>query len=410
MQVVYPRCAGLDVHKKTVVACILSTSPQGRVTREIRTFSTMTAELLALGDWLGEHQVTHVAIESTGIYWKPVFNVLEEGRTFVLVNPQHIKAVPGRKTDVKDSEWLADLLRHGLLQPSFIPPHPIRAIRELTRYRKTLVHERTQEVTRLHKVLESANIKLSSVVTDILGKSGRAMVEALAQGEASPEQMAQLAQGKLRPKITQLQLSLEGRLIEQHRLLIRHLLAHIDFLEASIAQVQREIDQLLAPLAEAVERLQEIPGISAVAASAILAEIGLDMSRFPSAKHLASWAGLCPGNRQSAGKRLSGTTTKGNPWLRAILGEVVWALSHMHDTYLAAQFHRLARKRGLQKAVVAVAHSVLTIIYYLLRDGQHYQDLGPEYFLKLDQQRVEQHHIRRLQALGYNVTLSPASA
>jgi transposase len=407
MQVLHQRCAGLDIHKKTVVACILITNPDGQVQKQIRTFSTMTVDLLALADWLEILAVTHIALESTGVYWHPVFNLLEEGHTILLVNPQHIKAVPGRKTDAKDSEWLADLLRHGLLQASFIPPQPIRELRTLTRYRKTLVQERAQEINRLQKVLEGANIKLAAVATDILGKSGRDMLNALVTGEQDAETLAELARGKLRAKLPQLRQALDGRVHPSHRFLLQRILAHVDFLEESLALVQQEMEQALSPFEEAMTLLQSIVGLHETAAAAIVAEIGVDMSRFPSAKHLASWAGVCPGNKQSGGKRLSGKPTKGNPYLRAILAEVVWAISHTKDNYLSAQYHRLARRLGKKKAIVAVSHSVLVIIYHVLREKEPYADLGADYFDKLDTARLERHHIHRLEQLGYTVTLTP---
>jgi transposase len=410
MQVVHERCAGLDVHNRTVVVCILLTQPDGIVQREVRTFATMTADLLALSDWLDALQVGVVALESTGVYWRPVFNLLEEGRTIILVNPQHIKAVPGRKTDVKDSEWLADLLRHGLLTPSFIPPQPIRELRELTRYRKTLVEARAREVSRVQKVLEGANIKLAAVATDVLGKSGRAMLEALIAGEQNPAVLAELARGRLRAKRQELQLALEGRLVAQHRTVLKHLLAHIDFLEQSIAELEAEIERSLVPFGQAVALAQTLPGIAETAATAIIAEIGTDMSRFPSDRHIASWAGVCPGNKQSGGKRLSGQTTKGNPYLRSVLAEVAWAISRTKDNYLSAQFHRIARRRGQQKAVMAVAHSVLVILYHMLQEGRPYADLGPDYFEQLEAARIERYHVRRLERLGYTVTLTPAPA
>ena len=413
MQVVYERCAGLDIHKKTVVACVLVTNPDGSVLRHVRTFATMTADLLALGDWLAHWGVTHVAMESTGIYWQPVYNILEdEGRTLLLVNAQHMKQVPGRKTDVRDSEWLADLLRHGLLAPSFIPPVPIRDLRALTRYRKTLVQERTDEVNRLHKTLESANIKLGSVASEVLGKSGRAMLDALLTGERDAEVLADLARGKLREKLPALRRALVGRVRPHHLVLLDRILAHVDFLEGSIAQVQGAIEAAVASdaEAEAVALLDTIPGVGPTAAAAIVAEIGTDMSRFPSAKHLASWAGVCPGNKQSGGKRLSGKMTKGNPWLRAMLGEVAWVISRQAGTYLHAQYQRIARRRGKNKAAVAVAHSVLVIAYHILRDRRPYADLGADYFDTLDTDRVQRHHVHRLEQLGYTVTLKPKEA
>jgi transposase len=410
MQVIYARCAGLDVHKKTIVVCILLTQATGAVQKIIRTFSTMTADLLALDEWLSSLQVEHLALESTGVYWHPVYNLLEEGRTIILVNPQHMRAVPGRKTDVKDAEWLADLLRHGLLKASFIPPQPIRTLRELTRYRKTLTQERTQEVNRLQKVLEGANIKLAAVATDVLGKSGRAMLDAIVAGSQDADLLAELARGRLRAKLPDLRLALEGHVQPHHRFLLTRILAHIDFLEESLQQIQKEIEQQLSPFEEAMTLAQSIVGIQETAAAAILAEIGTDMSRFPSAKHLASWAGVCPGNKQSGGKILSSAIRPGNPHLKAVLAEVVWAISHTKDNYLSAQYHRLARRRGKKKAVVAVSHSVLVILYHVLRDKKPYSDLGADYFDKLDTKRIERHHIRRLEQLGYTVTLAPKEA
>jgi transposase len=407
MQVIHPRCAGLDVHKKTVVVTSMLTQADGSVEKRTRTFATMTADLLALDDWLKQQAIEVIALESTGVYWHPVYNILEDGRTVVLVNPQHMKAVPGRKTDIKDSEWLADLLRHGLLQPSFIPPKPIRELRDLTRYRKSLVAERTQEVNRLQKMLEGANIKLASVVTDVLGKSGRAMLEALAKGESDANELAALARASLRKKIPQLQKALNGLAQPHHRFLIGQILQHIDFIEGAITQVQREIEQRLGEQAEEVELLQTIPSVKANAAAIIIAEIGTDMSRFPSAKHLASWAGVCPGNKQSAGKRLKNGITKGNPYLRAVLAEIVWSITRT-DTYLAAQYHRIARRKGKRRAVMAVAHSLLVIMYHVLREKKPYQELGADYFDRLDTEQTQRYYVRRLEQLGYAVELSPA--
>ena len=407
MQVVHERCCGLDVHKKTVVACILITLANGEVQRHIRTFSTMTAGLLALSDWLESLAVTVIAMESTGMYWRPVFNLLEEGRSVILVNAQHMKAIPGRKTDMKDSEWLADLLRHGLLKASFIPPAPVRELRDLTRYRKTLVQERAQEVNRLHKVLETANVKLTAVATDVLGKSGRAMLEALVKGATDPEILAELARGRLRQKLPQLQEALDGRVEPHHRLLLKHILAHIAFLEETLEQLQRDIEERLHPFEEAMTLLMSIPGIQALAAATIVGEIGDDMTRFPSAKHLVSWAGVCPGNKQSGGKRRSSKTSRGNATLRAMLAEVVWVLSHMKENYLSAQYHRLARRLGKKKAVMAVSHSLLVIIYQILSSKQPYSDLGADYFEQRDSARLTQRSVRQLEALGYAVTLVP---
>jgi transposase len=410
VEIVHARCCGLDVHKKSAVACVLITRPDGAVERQVRTFKTMTADLLALADWLGSLGVTHVALESTGVYWRPVFNVLEDDeRTLLLVNPQHMRAVPGRKTDVRDSEWLADLLRHGLLRASFIPPAPVRAIRELTRYRKTLVQQRADEINRLQKTLEGANLKLAAVASNVLGVSSRAMLTALLDGERDPDVMADLARGALRTKLPQLRQALVGRVQPHHLVLISQILAHIDFLEQAVAQMQTEIERCLPPFEEALGLLQTIPGIKAVAAAAILAELGPEVSRFPTAGHLASWAGLCPSNKQSAGKRLKGPVNRGNVWLRGIMGEVAWAAIKKRETYFHAQFHRVARRRGRQKAAVAVAHSLLVVIYHVLRTRRPYTELGVDYFDQLDAGRIKRHHVHRLEQLGYTVTLTPAA-
>src|SRR5437763_877877 len=412
MQVVYERCCGRDVHKKTVVACVLLTRPDGTVQRQVRTFATMTADLLALSDWLRGWGVTHVAMESTGVYWQPVFNILEEeeGRTLLLVNAQHIKTVPGRKTDVRDSEWLADLLRHGLLRASFIPPAPIRELRELTRYRQTLVQERTAEVNRLHKTLEAANLKLASVASDIMGASGRDMLQALLSGEQDPAALAELARGKLREKLPALRRALVGRVKPHHLVLIERILAHIDFLEQSIAQVQEESDRCLTPFEYDIVLLDGITGVGRTAATAMVAEMGVDMERFPTHKHLTSWAGACPGNKQSGGKRRSGKTTKGNRWLRAVLAEVAQAIASPPGRYLLAQSQRLAHRRGKNKALMAVAHSVLVIAYHMLKDKRPYSDLGADYFDTRDTTRIQRHHVQRLEQLGFTVTLTPKEA
>jgi transposase len=410
VQVIYERCAAIDIHKKTAVVTVMITQADGSVQEHLHTFSTMTADLLALDDWLRRHRVEVVAIESTGVYWRPVFNLLEEGRTIILVNAQHMKAVPGRKTDANDSQWLADLLRHGLLKPSFIPPRPVRDLRDLMRYRKTLVQERADEVNRLQKVLETANVKLSSVATDVLGKSGRDMLNAILGGQNDPEILAELARGRLRAKLPDLRKALDGRVQPHHRVLLTHVLAHIDFLEESIAQLEAEIGQYLVPFEEAMELVQGIVGIGEVAAASIIAEIGVDMTRFASDKHLASWAGICPGNKQSGGKRLSGRTTKGNPYLRAILYEVAWAISRTKDNYLSSFYHRMARRLGKKKAITALAHKVLVIIYHILRTNKPYTDLGADYFDQKDRGRIERHHIHRLEQLGYTVTLVPKEA
>jgi transposase len=389
---------------------VMLTALSGQVHKDVRTFATTTAGLLALADWLASHQVTHVSIESTGVYWRPVFNILEATCTVILVNAQHIKAVPGRKTDVRDSEWLAELLRHGLLRASFIPPQPIRDLRDLVRYRKTLVYERSQEVNRLHKLLETANVKLTSVVSDVMGKSGRAMLDALLEGVSDPEALAELARGSLRGKLPQLREALEGRVDAHHRVLLHHLLEHIAFLEKSLQELTGEIEQRLSSYEKAIERIMQIPGLQRLTVSTILAEMGDDMSCFPSHRHLSSWAGVAPGNKQSGGKRMQAPTTKGNTHLRAALAEAVWAISHTKDNYLSAHYHRLARRIGKKKAIVAVSHSVLIIIYHMLRDQTDYHDLGSTYFETLDKERLRSSAVRRLESLGYTVTLGEVPA
>lgn len=405
ISVLYRCCAGLDVHKKTVVACLMLTAASGKVSREVRTFATTTLGLQTMAQWLASQQVTHVAMESTGIYWRPVFNILEGRFEVILVNAQHMKAVPGHKTDIKDSEWLADLLRHGLLAASFIPPKPIRDLRDLVRSRKTLVQQRAQAINRVQKVLETANIKLSSVASDVLGTSGRDMLEAMLSGIGDAESIAGLARGRLRPKIPALREALDGRVEASHRLLLRQLLDLIDFLQGQIDALSTDIDALLLPHEKLLTRLRQLPGIGPLAAAAILAEMGTDMTCFPSAKHLASWAGVAPGNKQSGGKRLKAHTNKGNTHLRAVLAEVVWVISHTTDNYLSAQYHRLARRIGKKRAIVAVSHSVLTIIYHMLLDNQDYHELGFHYFETLDTTRQRDTAVRRLQALGYKVSL-----
>jgi transposase len=409
MDVVYERCCGLDVHKKSVVACLLISRSVGDPVRAVRTFGTMTEDLLALSDWLAEAGCTHVAMESTGVYWKPIWNLLEDGFELLLVNPRDSKAVPGRKTDVTDAEWITDLLRHGLLRPSYVPDRPQRELRELTRYRTSLVRERTAAANRLQKTLEGANIKLASVATDILGKSGREILAALVAGETDGADLAQLAQGRLREKIPQLERALVGRIGPHQRFMVAEQLAHIDFLEAAIARVSAEIAERLHPCAEAVARLDTIPGIGPYLAEALIAEIGTDMSRFPTAAHLASWAGMCPGNHESAGKRRSGRTRKGSPWLRTLLVQAAHAGARKKDTDLGAQYRRLAARRGKSRAAVAVGHTILVIAYHLLRDNTVYHDLGPHYFDERDRRAVERRLMHRLEGLGYRVSLQPAA-
>src|SRR5437773_6282195 len=407
MEVVNEYCCGLDIHKRTVVACVVVPGPDKRPRKEIRTFNTMSADLLELADWLTAQRVTHVALESTGVYWKPAWNVLEGSFTLLLVNARHIKQVPGRKTDVKDCEWIADLLRHGLLKASFVPDRPQRELRELVRYRTTLVRERSSEVNRLQKTLEGANIKLASVASDPLGLSGREMLNALVDGSTDVASMAEMARGKMRAKRGLLERALAGRMAPHQRFLLTEQLCHIDALDEGIARVSGEIAERMRPFAEALERLDTIPGIGQRMAEILVAEIGIDMSRFPSAAHLVSWAGMCPGNQESAGKRKSGRTRKGNVWLRAALVEAAHALGRGRGTYLAAQYRRLTARRGTQKAAVPLGHSVLVIVYHLLSRGEVYHDLGVQYFDEGRRERLEHGLVRRLQDLGYRVTLEP---
>jgi len=406
MEVVYKRCCGLDVHKAIVVACVIIREA-GKVLKEIRTFRTMTSDLLVLQDWLLAHGVTHVAMESTGIYWKPIFNLLEGNLKVLLVNASHIKGVPGKKTDVKDCEWIADLLVHGLLKGSFIPPEPIRDLRDLTRYRKSLSDERTREINRLQKLLETANLKLSSVATDVMGASGKAMLEAILSGSTDPAVLADLAKGRLRNKLSLLKEALEGRFRPHHRFLLGQILSHLGFLDEAIGEVSKEVENRLAPFSEEIELLKTIPGVKQRMAEVILSEIGTDMSRFPTHGHLASWAGLCPGNNESAGKRKSGKTRKGDRWLKRGLMESSWTVSRAKETYLSALHHRMVRRRGKKKATVAVAHAIIVIAYHILKHRLPYQELGADHFDQLNVTYIKRHSIKRLEDLGYKVILEP---
>lgn len=374
MEILLPCCAGLDVHKRTVVACARRLGPDGQCVASVRSFGTMTPDVLALADWLAAQGVGSVAMESTGVSWKPVYHLLEGRFTLLLVNAHHIKHVPGRKTDVKDAEWIAQLLQHGLLKPSFVPPPAIRDLRDLTRQRAQLVHERATVVNRVQKVLEEANIKLASVATDVLGKSGRDMIAALTAGETDPDPLADLARGSLRRKKPQLRRALEGRVTDHHRFLLRALMRQEEHLEGLIASYEARIAEVMAPFAQATARLRGVPGIGARAAEVIVAEIGPDMTKFPTAGHLASWAGLCPGNDQSAGKRRSGKTTKGSVWLRSTLVQVAWAAIRTKETILGVVYRRWVKRLGRKKALVAVGHKLLTVIYKLLKEGTDYQE------------------------------------
>ena len=404
MEVVHEVCCGLDVHKKSVTACVLWAS--GR-RRQPRAFGTFTRELLELGDWLRACGVTHVAMESTGVYWKPVWNLLEGQFEVLLVNAQHIKAVPGRKTDQKDSEWIADLLQHGLLRASFVPPTPIRELRDLTRYRASLAQEINRIANRIQKVLEDANIKLASVATDTLGASGRAMLEAIIQGEQNSQHLAEMAHGKLRNKIPELQEALQGRVTAHHRFMLRELLDHFYFVESKMQRIEQEVAERLGPFQSEVARLCTIPGVDRVTAWGLLAEIGMSMKQFPDAQHLASWAGLCPGSHESAGKRKSGKIRKGSLWLRRCLCQGAWAVSTKKNNYLSALYRRLAVRRGSKRATIAVAHKLLVIAYYILRDGTCYSDLGADYFDRLNPEGLRRRLTKRLEGLGFKVTLEP---
>jgi transposase len=409
VEVVYERCCGLDIHKQTVVACVVVPGTGKQAHKEVRTFGTMTADLLELADWLSVQGVTHVALESTGVYWKPAWNVLESSFTLLLVNARHIKQVPGRKTDVKDCEWIADLLRHGLLRASFIPERPQRELRELTRYRTSLVRERTAERNRIQKTLEGAGIKLGAVASDVFGASGRRMLDALVGGTTDPAVVADLAKGQLRTKVPQLRRALTGQFGAHQRFLVAHQLAHLDGLDELIDQLSQEIAQRVRPFEDKIRRLDAITGVGQRTAESLLAELGTDLSSFPSAAHLASWAGMCPGNNQSAGKRHSGKTSKGNVWLRATLIEAAHGASHSKDTYLASQYHHLAARRGQKKAIVAVAHSILRIVWHLLTHDCEYVDLGSRYLQERDRDHIQRRLIKQLQAFGYTVKLEPAA-
>jgi len=413
VEVIYQRCAGLDVGKDEVVACtrVPAGASGGGRRQEVRTYKTFSSGLAALADWLQDQGVTQVVMEATGQYWKPIWYVLEErGVELLLVNARHVKILPGRKTDVGDAAWLCELLEHGLLRGSFVPPPAIRELRDLTRYRKRLIQAHTAEAQRIHKTLEDASIRLGSVASDVLGASGRAMLRALLAGERDPGVLAELARGRLRSKLPELREALAGRFDAHHALLVRLALDHVEQLERSITTLDQEVDRVIAPFARARDRLDTITGVGKRAAECIIAEIGIDMQVFPTAAHLASWAALCPGNNVTGGKRRSGKTRKGNVWLGEILVECAWAAARSRDTYLAAQFWRLARRIGKKKAAVAVGHSILVIAWHLLDGDCDYAELGGDFFVRRDADRARQRAIAQLQALGYHVTLQPTAA
>lgn len=410
MEVLYPHCAGLDVHKDTVVACVRHMA-DGSVERAVRTFRTTTKDLLALSDWLAGEGCAHIAMEATGVYWKPVWHVLGDGDfTLVLANAAHVKNVPGRKTDVNDATWLADLLAHGLIRGSFVPDEQTQEMRSLLRTRKQLVRERSSHVQRLQKTLEDANIKLDSVISDIVGLSGRRMIEALIAGETDPGALAALAHRRIKATPDELEAALRGRVTRHHRFLLPLHLQQIDALDAAIEQIDQEVDADVEPFRAAIQLLTTIPGVSELSAQVILAEIGHDMSRFPTAAHLISWAGLCPRNDESAGKRRSTRMRKGAPWLKTTLVQCAWAASRKKASYLQAQFHRLRARRGAKKAIGALAASILTTVYHMLISGELYHDLGPDHFDRRAKTTQTNRLVTRLQNLGYAVQLTPLAA
>jgi len=410
MQVLYSPCAGIDVHKREIKVCLVWREGAKGRQQEVRTFGTLTRDLQALRHWLQEHDCPIVAMESTGVYWQPVFNLLEGDIEVLLVNPSHFQQVPRRKTDVKDCEWLAQLLEHGLLRGSFIPPPEIRDLRDLTRYRRKLVQTRSAEVNRLQKILETANIKLASVASDVMGVSGRAILQELLAGERNPQVLAELSKGRLRTKKEELTGALEGRFRPHHAQLLSQLLGHIDFLDERIAEWDGKIEEQCGPYAAALERLDTLPGVAQRGAQDLIGEIGVDMQAFPSHRHLCSWARMCPGNNESAGKRKSGRTGPGNPWLRSLLVECAHAAGRTKNTYLAAQYARFARRKGKKHAAVVVAHSLLEAAYFILRDEVPYRDLGPHHWEEQNKTQVIRYHLRRLESLGLQVQIQELPA
>jgi len=404
MQVLYARCAGLDVHRDTVVACRRLVL-EDQIHSEVQSFATTTTGLVALLDWLTQGQCTHVAMEATGVYWKPVWHILESSFELVLANPQHIKNVPGRKSDVNDATWIADLLAHGLIRASFVPPVPIQELRDLTRTRKQLVREVGQHVQRIHKTLEDANLKLSGVLSNVVGVSGRAMLEAIIQGETDPQKLARLAHPQLKAAPEDLVEALRGRVTKHQRFLLKLHLGQVDATTQAIKQVEEQVGEALAPFRQRAQLLRTIPGVGERVAEVLVAEIGVDMSRFPTAGHLRSWAGLCPRMDESAGKRRSTRLRKGAPWLKTVLVQAAWAAVRTKGSYLRAQFLRLKARRGPKKAIVAVAASILTAAYYMIRDGVEYKDLGADYFERKDKNKAVLRLIKRIEDLGVKVRL-----
>lgn len=410
METLIERCAGLDIGKADVKACVRVAGGRGQRQQEIRTFATTTNALLELRDWLVESGVTLVGMEATGDYWKPVFYLLEDSLECWLLNARHMRTVPGRKTDVKDAEWICQLIEHGLVRPSFVPPPPIRRLRDLTRYRSVVVAERGREVQRLEKTLEDAGIKLSSVASDIVGASGRAMLEALIAGERDPSRLAQLAKTRMRTKIAALTEALTGRFSDHHAFLARTMLERIDAADAVIATLSEQIASEIAPFQAQLDRLDTIPGVNRRVGETLIAELGVDMTQFPSPAHLASWAGMCPGNNESAGKHHSGRTRKGDPWLRGALGEAAIGAARTKNSYLQARYRRIITRRGKKRALVAVGHSILIATWHILANQSEYEDLGDDYFLtRTDHARATRRAVQRLQQLGYQVTLQPVA-
>ncbi len=410
MDTIFAKVAGLDVHQEFITVGIRCRLETGKLFAEVRTFGTTTRDLMALADYLEALGVTHVAMESTGVLWKPVWNILESRRfTLFLVNPRQVKQVPGRKSDVSDAEWIAQLLQCGLLQSSFVPRRELRELRDLTRYRAQLVSEQTRVANRIHKILEDANIKLGAVASDILGKSGRAMLGALVGGQQDPEKLADLAEGRLRAKIPDLKLALEGHFSEHHKFLVEHLLRHLDDLERQTEQISQRIAERLRPILDdqRLERLDAISGVNRTTIENVVAEIGADMSQFPDEHHLSSWAGISPGNEESAGKRLRNRTTRKNRWLRRAIIEAAWAAGRTKNSYLGAQYRRLAARRGKKRALIAVGHSLLVIFYHMLKYDVEYQDLGVDYFDERDPEHLRHYLVKRLERLGYQVSLTP---
>ena len=410
MRIMYGCCAGLDVHKETVQCCVRRVEPDGSLQETVRQFGTMTDDLLEMVEALKAQGVTHVAMESTGVFWKPIYNLLEEHFSILLVNPAHCKQVPGRKTDVKDCQWLAELLQYGLLRGSFIPPQWQRDLRDLTRERTQLINERTRVANRMHKILEDANIKLGSVATDILGASGRDMLRALIGGEQDPAVLAEMARSRLRDKIPQLRRALRGRVREHHRFQLALQWDHLEQLDQLVARLNEKITQLYQPYEQQLALVDEVPGMDRRMAETVMAEVGMDMRQFPSDSHLCSWAAVCSGNHESAGKRRSGRTRKGNRWLRQALAVAAQAAGHSKNSYLGARFRRLAARRGKKRATIAVAHTILRIIYHMLREGIHFHDLGPAYFDRLNPERIQHYLVSRLERLGFKVMLEPQQA